>query len=267
MKDHNTNNLVLLILAIGLCFYQVDAQSEPNCFDVDIGTVVTVCSNVSITNCRINFEITMDGEVLVSEETSITQFWEVFNSNETCNSGQLCDYCTQWDNLTLSETEASGCGSISYKCLFGQNFGPYSLGCFQDSEVVAECFGGCENDCSFHGLCNSTTAVCTCDPGWAPPDCSKPVATCPNNCSGSTRGVCKNGTCECNPGWSGNDCSVMTEEQNTESGSWKSVAIGVGVAGGAALVAGAVGVGYFMKRKNNRGSPDQFQEMSDKELE
>ena len=55
LNSSNMANLKtsLFLMAFAL-FYVVNAQSNTNCFDVDLGaTTVEVCSNTSITNCRI----------------------------------------------------------------------------------------------------------------------------------------------------------------------------------------------------------------------
>lgn len=130
----------------------------------------------------------------------------------------------------LNETEASGCGQLSVSCL-SQSLGSFSLGCFSDSNVVPRCFGGCNNSCSFHGVCKN--GVCDCDTGYeGTSDCSKskilkdfwnskfctggPPQVCPNDCGGSARGTCVSNKCECNDEFSGDDCSEYI-------GSWQNL--------------------------------------------
>ncbi|KAN0033329.1 hypothetical protein ACTA71_002753 [Dictyostelium dimigraforme] len=72
----------------------------------------------------------------------------------------------------------------------------------------------CQNDCSGHGLCISSTGLCYCDPGFGNSDCSTvvPTLSCPTNdtnliCSGL--GTCNpnSGECACNTNSVGLNCA------------------------------------------------------------
>ena len=81
---------------------------------------------------------------------------------------------------------------------------------------VPQCPGAASGQlCSGHGDCEKKTGVCSCDDGWAPPDCSKRLSTCPfvadadgvpQQCSGV--GVCHDGACVCPEGREGANCGV-----------------------------------------------------------
>jgi len=160
---------------------------------------------MKFTQCYIVYTMVLEAGAielpLYSRNYSISQFRTVFQ-NEICAEAG-CTACIKWQNLTLTQTTASGCGVITFKC-FGIQYKQQSLGCFKDDNVVPRCFGTCPNSCSFHGICDK--GKCICDmPDWTGTDCSTPNI-CMNNCS--AHGICKDAVCVCNSMYRGVDCSV-----------------------------------------------------------
>ncbi|KAJ5079347.1 ras gtpase-activating protein [Anaeramoeba ignava] len=78
-------------------------------------------------------------------------------------------------------------------------------------QFLEYCPGYPSDTCGGHGTCDPVEAVCTCQEGWAPPNCTEPACIeggYPVNCS--FHGTCNNQTnlCECDPGYDGWDCEI-----------------------------------------------------------
>jgi len=168
----------------------------------------------------------------------------VFQSDICTNSGG-CNICLRWNNLVLTPTEASGCGTLSLTC-GGAAIGSYPLGCFDDKQIIPACFGTCPNNCSGHGTCN--LGKCYCSPNFSSQDCSVQSLPCDNGCG---QGKCNNGVCSCNVGWTGTTCSEASNNQNSNSFNAAYVVVPLVLVVGVA----AVGVGIWYVKKKKDGSP------------
>lgn len=163
-----------------------------------------------------------------------------------CTSPWYGDYCENTHCADYSEEEGRPDCSGHGMCVQGQCFcapgwgaAPNSVGpntcaeplcdvdcgqhgqCSHNMCVCQEGWQGpacrepkCPNDCSDHGTCSfpspDSPAECTCEYGYALPDCQHPAAfthlrACPNDCSG--QGLCLNGWCICEEGFGGADCA------------------------------------------------------------
>ncbi len=62
--------------------------------------------------------------------------------------------------------------------------------------------------CGVHGMCDITTGVCACNPGFEGPLCTD--LACPKGCRLHGRGRCdgETGTCKCSLGWRGAACDI-----------------------------------------------------------
>eukprot|EP00927_Polykrikos_kofoidii_P071042 TRINITY_DN67379_c0_g1_i1.p1 TRINITY_DN67379_c0_g1~~TRINITY_DN67379_c0_g1_i1.p1 ORF type:complete len:1140 (-),score=122.26 TRINITY_DN67379_c0_g1_i1:268-3687(-) len=162
--------------------------------------------------------------------------------------GEHCQdkHCPDWDSADAERPECSGHGAcVQGECLcaigWGKDMGNLSTAnlpticahqvCPIDCGKRGRCEGGqcicqmgwkgpacreprCIQDCSGHGTCSflaaDSPAECTCQYGYALPDCSMPalftqVPACPGDCSGN--GLCLAGQCVCGDGFFGPDCS------------------------------------------------------------
>lgn len=113
-----------------------------------------------------------------------------------CNDG-TCE-CTEkfaGEDCSIDAKLCPGnCGNFRGKCT--------TEGCkCLDKYGGPDCMKECPNDCSGRGTCKG--GVCTCEAGFALPDCAH--LSCKNGCSGN--GICDNGKCMCANGFGGDDCS------------------------------------------------------------
>lgn len=164
-----------------------------------------------------------------------------------------CDVCTTWSNLILNATVASGCRSITFKCV-GFTLDTINLGCFTNTGVIPRCFGSCPNQCNFNGIC--VNGFCQCNQGYQGTSCDSPSAICPNNCGGSLKGSCQNGACVCTPLFYGPDCSqyIAVQASSGSNNAWETPVIVVVVL---VVVLGIIGIIVFVvykKRQEKRFS-------------
>ncbi len=74
-----------------------------------------------------------------------------------------------------------------------------SMVCLTQSPALA---GGCPNNCSGNGVCDTNTNFCSCDAGWIGVDCGTP--SCPGGCGS---GTCVSPfVCVCDTGYGGANC-------------------------------------------------------------
>ena len=196
-----------------LGYYGADCSStEPlyeQCLQLD-QLAGTVCARLKFKDdCTVDTGIYLDGESIIDQSYSVSQFKSVF-SQSFCGNGYYCNTCLQWKDLILNTTTASGCGTVSFDC-FGEDYGTYNLGCFADNNVVPRCFGGCLNDCNFNGLC--VNGICKCNDGYHSDDCSQNYQCDNTNC---IHGNCVDNVCKCNKGYEGFDCNVKSDNDNDE---------------------------------------------------
>eukprot|EP01119_Soliformovum_irregulare_P016478 TRINITY_DN4766_c0_g2_i3.p1 TRINITY_DN4766_c0_g2~~TRINITY_DN4766_c0_g2_i3.p1 ORF type:complete len:546 (-),score=137.31 TRINITY_DN4766_c0_g2_i3:24-1661(-) len=198
------------------------------CFNTILGRV---CVDLEFDNCTVDFSITLGGDVIYRPDPPpISEFNEIFSPNATCiKIAGACSICTNWKNLSLTHDTAGGCGELSVGCIGEKR--NFNLGCFQDDNVVAECFSECKEDCNFRGVCRNS--FCQCMHGYTGDACEiAPSNACPNNCGGSLRGRCVNDVCQCQNNFSGNDCSQYIAQVSVESSvnrSWVGWVIGISV--------------------------------------
>jgi len=190
--------------------------------------------------------------VIFTRSYEVTELKSVFQEG-ICVNYLLCTVCLNWTNLVLTDTQASGCGSLTLACL--QTNYPYDLGCFADNSVVPKCFGTCPNNCSSHGSC--VNGFCQCNGSYGGDDCS--MLSCPSDCSG--HGICNynNGQCTCQANYISNDCSVysppvtagISTASKTHTSGGSHVATIVFIVAGVITVIGLVvaGVWYIRKRR------------------
>jgi len=191
------------------------------------------------------------------------------NYYETCREALFptCSVCTRWSNIIINETVISGCGSIETNCsLITTSFPSVKLGCFQNSDIIAHCFGGCLNHCSFNGECHDGECICTA--GFGSPDCSQvvPVECNTNNdCGGSIRGTCENNECVCSSNFGGTNCGEYLVSQDSSpvpDNTYKYV-IGFVIPFGA-LLFGVVGFFLWRRKKQQEMTFSHFSNPDDK---
>lgn len=111
-----------------------------------------LCFSITFENCHSIFRMVLNNETeILRTETPLSQFKEVFREQENCerpiDDSFPCQLCTKWSHLVLNESLAAGCGELNIKCV--TTFGPISLGCFNDTNVIPQCFGRLEFSLSF----------------------------------------------------------------------------------------------------------------------
>jgi len=213
------------------------------------------CYHIRFTDCEFDFYITADNTTLFEAPPyPITQFKNVFESAPTCTPAFLgCDLCSEWTNIYLNATSAAGCGALSLKCALGINFGPEPLGCFNNDNLIPECFGTCPNNCNGRGICNN--GFCQCNAPYLAPDC---LGTgCPDNCGGSIRGSCINNKCSCNDGFAGVGCTDYVGFGSSAASNNDYVvplAATLGTVGGLLLLGAIGGIIFVLIRKRRQGT-------------
>jgi len=226
---------------------------------------VNVCVAVEFdSTCGMNLDGIVDNQVVFDDRIDMASISQQFveqadgtKSFQICKPLPIptCNICTNWVNVTLNETVFYGCSTVDISCsIFTNPIAPISLGCFQNSGVVEQCFGGCPSHCSFNGIC--TGGQCTCTDAFTGPTCSTPKTvqcTTAQDCGGSLRGQCVNGVCQCTEQFSGSNCGdyIATANQDSSSGmpisTQNQYIIGFVVSfGGMAIVAVAV---FFIWKK------------------
>jgi hypothetical protein len=61
-------------------------------------------------------------------------------SQPSCVKAYLCDTCLGWKSLVLNKTMAYGCATITVEC-FDYPLLQYTMGCYEDTNIVPLCFG------------------------------------------------------------------------------------------------------------------------------
>jgi len=216
-----------------------------------------ICVKLKFTDCQVKLDVTVAGFPVpgLSQSFPVSQLKSMFQVG-ICTGFAGCSVCLSWQDLVLSQTQASGCVSANVSC--GSTLFPsYPLGCFLDNDVVPKCFGYCPQNCSGHGTCSN--AFCTCDTGFSGDDCSARTS-CLNQCSG--HGTCSSGLCNCDTGYAGTDCSHTTsitnpkkDKKSLSTVSLVAIFVPVVAAGGIGLIVFMV---WFVKRKNSRPSFSQL---------
>jgi len=210
-----------------------------------------VCVRVKFDSCQVQTGIYFADYPIYNTSFPIGQITKVL-AQDVCVEESLlnCQTCLSWDQLTLNDSTASGCGTLGFECL-GDNMGTFPVGCFVDNGVLPKCFI-CPNNCSKHGTCDKGTCICNGD--WAGDDCSVPPNVCTLDCG--DHGHCSNGVCACDKNYGGSDCSSFigtTPSASATTGKGASTAVMVVVP---LLVVLAVsgGIAAFFYFKNKRGT-------------
>jgi hypothetical protein len=132
-----------------------------------------------------------------------------------CSSQGACDFsrgrCECFTGFAESETGIHNCEGLA--CPGLMQIGEYTELTPEDLglDPVAGDGDVAFHHCSSNGVCNFTTAVCTCPFFWVGPGCEE--MRCPNNCT--AHGVCnQNRTCSCEAGYTLRDCSGLACPHN-----------------------------------------------------
>jgi len=232
------------------------------CRSVDQVAGGKVCMRLIFKNCFITLVLLLQsGPIelpLYQKEYPVKNFNKIFADNMCFNQGG-CSVCLTWTDLELTPTRAHGCGTMTFKCP-GLPEAAYPLDCFDDTQVMPQCFGTCLNDCSGHGTCDKGT--CYCSPQYKGEDCSAAEAKCPNDCTG--HGTCGGGACSCQTGYVGNDCGT-----NLNSNSSKISPLVFVVPILFVLLAGSAGAGvwYYKRRRDLKPRFNKFDLLEQEETE
>lgn len=231
-----------------------------------------LCVRVSFLDCSIGVTMLLEGggvEVPMYDNSyPISQFKQIFQAGQCADLG-VCSACIAWDNLTLTETYAGGCGSVSITCPGMSD--SYQIGCFEDNNIIPDCFGSCPNNCTgTHGTCDN--GICHCNGQWSGDDCSV-ISGCPGGGHCSGHGTCQISTdgngriCHCDDGYAGTDCSIKKpstttgSSDNNNNGSKPSKAkIAAVVIPIIIIIAGAVVFAIWYTRRNRKLTP-QFTQL------
>jgi len=218
-----------------------------------------ICTRVIFESCSITLEIfILAGPIeipLTQRSFPIRSLNGIFQ--DVCIDQFDCQLCLKWEDLIMTETSAHGCETLALTC--GVVSQSYSLGCFDDDNVVPACFAPCLHDCNGHGNCDKGT--CKCYPNYINEDCSVLILPCPNQCN--SKGSCNNGVCSCNDGWSGADCSVSVSLNSKSSSNFNAAYIIVPLVLIVAIAAIGVGIWYIRKKRDNTPRFSKFDLMEE----
>jgi len=246
----------------------VDPAHFDQCIDLYPGITEPLCAKVSFDtkNCLVNSTIHAGTEILHKESFPVTHLRGRLQDENNCITTAGCSACLKWHNLTINATAAHGCGQFSLTC-YGVRHHTEELGCFQQ-DGLAQCFHGCQNQCSGRGDCFENK--CQCQNQWSGADCSVPPPrkqeeTCKVTCD-LRYGTCVGGDkCVCDEEHTGEGCTEAikhttvtdpdsnNEDKGTSNG--HAALIGVGVAVGILALAALAFVGVYIYHKRKSGQP------------
>jgi len=210
-----------------------------------------VCVKLEYSECYVTFSVSAGIIPLYSKQYSVGELKTVFNT-DLCFDGLGCRLCFKWKNLVLNDKMASGCIQGTFTCA-GIPFGNREFGCFQDTDVIPQCFGTCPKNCSGNGNCQN--AFCKCNDGFQGDDCSV-EKSCISNCGG--HGVCSKGNCFCSANWNGTDCTIFTGPKTTpkDPGSTGIIILGSFIIAFIVIGVGiSIGAAVYCVRKRRRNQP------------
>jgi len=203
-----------------------------------------VCLHLSFQDCSIATTLSLNSIPVYSQSTTAPLFQSYFTS-ATCVKPVGCSVCLSWANFVANETYVRACPIFNMSCL-GAPLADYHLDCFEDDNLVPDCFENCPRDCSGHGQCFDF-GVCTCIDGYQGPTCMEPKCNKVSECSG--RGTCvAPNQCKCGDKYFGSDCS-STQDSNDDDAGKSHTALIVGVIFGVVAVFLVGGLVFYLYKR------------------
>jgi len=184
--------------------------------------VVSYCQNISSVTASVCLSIQFEAcsfcvnasliygklELPLYSKCYLLSEWQYFFSDNLCLNYMNCTACFLWDKLFMNSTYLYGCAAVNFSCISGISYSPLSLGCFQDSNILPQCWAICPSNCSNRGSCQM--GKCNCSNGWKGRDCSVVPSCISNGCS--NHGSCTDqGLCHCDSDYTGENCSIYID--------------------------------------------------------